>query len=44
MIVRRKNGWYVVSESGKNLGGPYATRKEAKERLAEVEYFKRKGK
>ncbi len=43
MIVRRKKGWYVVSESGRNLGGPYATKKEAQKRLAQVEYFKRKG-
>jgi hypothetical protein len=40
MIIRRKKGWYVVSESGKNLGGPYKNRKDAVKRLQEVEYFK----
>ena len=42
MIVRRKGGWYVVSEEGKNLGGPYPNRKAAEERLREAEYFKHK--
>ena len=42
MIVKRKKGYYVVSEKGKNLGGPYKTRAAAKKRLAQVEYFKRK--
>ncbi len=42
MIVKRKNGYYVLSEkSRKNLGGPYKTKKEAKKRLRQVEYFKR---
>ncbi len=44
MIVKGKGGYYVKSESGKNLGGPYKTRKEAQKRLAQVEYFKHKGK
>jgi len=26
-------------EQGKNLGGPYKTRKEAEKRLMQVEYF-----
>jgi len=48
MIVKRKKGYYVVSESkgkgGKrrNLGGPYKTRAGAKRRLEQVEYFKHK--
>lgn len=42
MIVKRRAGWYVVSESGKNLGGPYKTRAEAEKRLKQVEYFKHK--
>jgi len=42
MIVKRKSGYYVVSEKGKNLGGPYKTMAAAKKRLAQVEYFKRK--
>ena len=42
MIVKRKNGYYVVSKTGKNLGGPYKTREAAKKRLGQVEYFKHK--
>lgn len=34
--------WYVKSEKGKNLGGPYKSKEEAKKRLAQVEYFKKK--
>jgi hypothetical protein len=41
MIVKKKDGYYVISESGKNLGGPY-TQKGAKDRLRQVEYFKQK--
>lgn len=40
MLVKREDGWYVVSEEGKNLGGPYGSREEAAKRLAQVEYFK----
>jgi hypothetical protein len=47
MIVKKDDGWYVVSEahkdkegSPKNLGGPYATEEEAKHRLKEIEAFK----
>ena len=41
MIVRRKDGFYVLSDkTRKNLGGPYKTREEAKKRLQQVEYFK----
>jgi len=49
LIVKRKDGYYVVSESKtkagkrKNLGGPYATANRAKHRLQEVEYFKHQG-
>lgn len=40
-IVKREDGYHVVSESGgKNLGGPYKSRGEAEKRLAQVEYFK----
>ncbi len=43
MIVKSSDGYHVKSEDGKkNLGGPYKTEKEAKKRLAIVEYFKRK--
>lgn len=44
MIVKRKAGYHVVSEKGKNLGGPYKTKEEAEKRLEQVEYFKHKGK
>jgi hypothetical protein len=40
MIIPVKGGYKVVSESGKNLGGPYKTLTEAKKRLRQVEYFK----
>jgi len=44
MIVKRKSGYYVLSEkTRRNLGGPYKTKKEAKKRLQQVEYFKRLG-
>lgn len=43
MIKKVKGGYKVVSEKGKNLGGPYPTKEQAKKRLAEIEYFKRKG-
>lgn len=42
MIRKRKDGYFVVSEKGKNLGGPYSTIGAAKKRLAQVEYFKHK--
>lgn len=41
MIKKKKEGYFVLSEkSGKNLGGPYKSRKEAVKRLQQVEYFK----
>jgi hypothetical protein len=39
MIVRFGRQWRVVSEKGRNLG-TYATKKEAENRLRQVEYFK----
>jgi hypothetical protein len=43
MIKKVRDGYKVVSEkSGKNLGGPYKSKDEAKKRLAQVEFFKRK--
>jgi hypothetical protein len=44
MIVKRKAGYHVVSEEGKNLGGPYQTHARAVRRLRQVEYHKTKGK
>ena len=40
MIVRGKNGYYVVSEKGKRLSEEYKTKAEAKKRLREIEYYK----
>ena len=40
MIVKKKDGYYVVSKEGKNLGGPYSSRLGASRRLKQVEYFK----
>lgn len=44
-VIRKSgSGFKVKSEKGKNLGGPYKSRGEAEKRLAQVEYFKHKGK
>jgi len=43
MIKRVRKGYKVTSEKGKNLGGPYKTKKEAEKRLRQVEFFKHKG-
>jgi hypothetical protein len=41
MIKKVQGGYKVVSEKqGKNLGGPYKTKKEAEKRLRQVEFFK----
>ena len=43
-VIRKKgNKWYVYSETGKKLGGPYPTEAAAKKRLAQIEYFKHRG-
>ena len=44
MIREVKGGFQVVSESGRNLGGPYRSKKAAEIRLKQVEYFKHKKK
>jgi len=44
VIKRVAGGFKVLSEKGKNLGGPYKTRAEAEKRLQQVEYFKHKKK
>lgn len=42
MIVKRKDGYYVLSEkTRRSMGGPYKTRKQAVKRLQQVEFFKR---
>ena len=40
MIRKVKEGYKVLSEKGKNLGGPYKTKAEAEKRLRQVEFFK----
>jgi hypothetical protein len=44
MIKKVPGGFKVVSEKGKNLGGPYLSEKQAMKRLLQVEYFKKKKK
>lgn len=43
-IVKKSDGYYVQSEKGKNLGGPYKKREDAEKRLDQVEYFKNRKK
>ena len=43
MIRKVKEGYRVVSESGRNMG-TYPTNEEAKKRLQQIEYFKHKKK
>lgn len=44
MIRKTSGGYKVLSEKGKNLGGPYKTKAQAGKRLRQVEFFKhRKG-
>jgi hypothetical protein len=40
MIKKVSKGYKVLSEKGKNLGGPYKTKEQAEKRLKQVEYFK----
>jgi hypothetical protein len=42
MIKKTSKRYKVLSEKGKNLGGPYKTKAEAEKRLRQVEYFKHK--
>jgi hypothetical protein len=42
MIKKVKGGYSVLSEKGRNMGGPYKTRAEAAKRLRQVEFFKHK--
>jgi hypothetical protein len=39
-IVEKDGKFFVESEDGKNLGGPYSSHGEAAKRLEQVEYFK----
>jgi hypothetical protein len=40
VIVKQGDGYVVKAHSGKKLGGPYTSKKQAENRLREVEYFK----
>lgn len=40
MIVKRNDGYHVVAESGKHMGGPYGSRDAANERLRQIEAAK----
>lgn len=42
MIVHKRDGYYVLSETRRNLGGPYRTKFLAERRIEQIEYFKRK--
>ena len=42
MIRKVDGGWKVYSESGKPLSKTLPTKKEAQERLRQVEYYKNK--
>jgi hypothetical protein len=42
MIKKVAGGYQVLSEKGKNLGGPYKSKTEAEKRLRQVEFFKHK--
>ena len=44
MIVKTKQGYQVKSESGKNLSKPDLTKQQAKKRLSQIEFFKRRDK
>ncbi|MBI2040087.1 hypothetical protein HYT18_03365 [Candidatus Microgenomates bacterium] len=39
MIIKVKEGWRVVAESGRNMG-TYPTREQAEKRLRQIEMFK----
>jgi hypothetical protein len=43
MIKKVAGGYKVLSEKGKNLGGPYKSKAAAQKRLRQVEYFKHRG-
>jgi hypothetical protein len=43
MIKKVPGGWKVLSESGKALSKVLKSYREAVERLAQVEHFKKKG-
>lgn len=42
MIVKTSKGYVVKSEKGKVLSRPYATKKQAQNRLNQIHYFQNK--
>lgn len=38
-IVKKEDGYHIMSKKGKHLGGPYSKKKAVK-RLKQIEYFK----
>lgn len=42
MITKTSKGYVVKSEKGKVLSRPYATKKQAQNRLNQIEFFKHK--
>lgn len=44
MIKSTPKGYVIYSEDGKKLSKPYPTKKQAQERLKQIESFKHKGK
>lgn len=42
MIRKVKNGWAVYSEKGEKLSKVYKSKKQARKRLQQIEYFKHK--
>jgi hypothetical protein len=44
MIKKTGKGFQVTSEKGKNLSKPGLSKGQAEKRLAQVEFFKKKGK
>ena len=40
MIVKRDGKYYVLSKTGKKLSKGYASKSEARRRLAQIEHFK----
>jgi hypothetical protein len=44
-VVNKEGKFWVESKKGKNLGGPYKSKRKAQKRLQQVEFFKhQKGK
>lgn len=38
-LVKKEDGYHIMSKKGKHLGGPYS-KKRAVKRLRQIEYFK----